>query len=74
MTVTKKKWDVFYLSVLYSSLGHIFVVCVCVFVCVCVCMRVVKWAYFYVFVSALGSYEMGGGGGGGGINNILLSS
>ena len=32
--------------------------CVCV-LSVCVCVRVLKWAYPYVFVSALGSYEMG---------------
>ena len=42
-------------------------VCVCVYTCVrkcmrvcaCMCMCVMKWGYLHVFVSTLGSYEMG---------------
>ena len=50
------------------------VLCVCVLCCVCVvcvCMRVcvIKSAYLYVFVSALGSYERWVA-----INNLLLLS
>ena len=48
-----------------SPVLHVFVARACVracvraCACVCVCVCATKWAYPYVFVNALGSYEMG---------------